>query len=58
MSFFENTRNPQGFGGMTFYNAELLRAFLTKAGFTDMQVDKNEKGWLCVKAHKGAAPKA
>ena len=43
---------------MTFYNAELLRAFLTKAGFTDMQVDKNEKGWLCVKAHKGAAPKA
>lgn len=45
-------------GGMTIYNGEQLRTFLANAGFEDIQIDKNEKGWLCVKAHKGAAQKA
>ena len=31
--------------------------FLTNAGFADIKVDKNEKGWLCVKAYKGATQK-
>ena len=38
--------------GMTIYNGEQLRAFLANAGFTDIQIDKNEKGWLCVTARK------
>ena len=45
MSFFENTRKPQGFGGK-------IMAAMQAAGFSDAQVDKNEKGWICVTARK------
>lgn len=44
-------------GSMTIYNGEQLRTFLANAGFTDIQIDKNEKGWLCVKAYKGTTQK-
>lgn len=36
-------------GGMQIYNGERLRVFLMNAVFEDIQVDKNEKGWICVK---------
>ena len=39
-------------GGMTIYNGEQLRTFLMNAGFADIEIDKNEKGWLCVTARK------
>ena len=39
-------------GGMTIYNGEQLHTFLTNAGFSDIQINKNEKEWLCVTARK------
>lgn len=44
-------------GDMTIYNGEQLHTFLTNASFSDIQVDKNEKGWLCVKTYKGTTQK-
>lgn len=37
-------------GGMTIYNSEQIKAVLTQAGFTDIHVHKNAKGWLCIVA--------
>ncbi|MBQ9083462.1 MAG: class I SAM-dependent methyltransferase [Clostridia bacterium] len=39
-------------GGMTIYTGDQLRTFLANAGFTDIHMDKNAKGWLCVTARK------
>ena len=49
MSFFENTRKPQGLGSKTIYNGEQLRTFIN--------IGKNEKGGLCVKTYKGITQK-
>ena len=38
--------------GMTVYTDSELRAYLEQAGFGEVQVHKNEKGWLCVTARK------
>lgn len=39
-------------GGMTIYNAAQILTALNQAGFTDTQVDKNSKDWICVTARK------
>lgn len=39
-------------GGMTIYNASQILTALNQAGFTDGQVSKNDKGWICVTARK------
>jgi len=39
-------------GGMTIYNDAQLKTVLTQAGFSDIHIHKNEKGWLCVIAEK------
>ena len=38
--------------GMTVYTDSELRAYLEQVGFGEVQVHKNEKGWLCVTARK------
>lgn len=38
--------------GMTVYTDSELCAYLEQAGFGEVQVHKNEKGWLCVTARK------
>ena len=35
-------------GGMTIYNGDQIEKTLQKAGFTDIQIHKNGKGWICV----------
>ena len=39
-------------GGMTIYRDTQLKAALVQAGFSHVEVHKNEKGWLCVTARK------
>lgn len=38
--------------GMTIYKDTELKACLEEAGFANVQVHKNEKGWLCITAVK------
>lgn len=38
--------------GMKIYTADELTQVLTKAGFTDIVMHKNNKGWLCATARK------
>lgn len=38
--------------GMKIYTADELTQVLTKAGFTDIVMNKNDKGWLCATARK------
>ncbi len=38
--------------GMTIYSDVELRAALEQAGFHDIQIHKNQKGWLCVTGQK------
>lgn len=38
--------------GMKIYNSEQIRKSLEGAGFTDIKIDKNRKGWLCVVCKK------
>ncbi len=38
--------------GMTIYRDTQLKAALVQAGFSHVEVHKNEKGWLCVTARK------
>ena len=38
--------------GMTIYKADALKAALKQAGFCDIQIYENEKGWLCLLAGK------
>ena len=40
--------------GMRLYRADQLRTLLEQAGFTSIQIDENEKHWLCVSAEKAA----
>jgi len=35
-------------GGMTIYNGDQIKETLQKAGFTDIHIHKNGKGWICV----------
>ena len=42
----------QKIGGMTIYRDVELKAYLEQAGFRDIQVHKNERGWLCITAQK------
>lgn len=37
---------------MKIYTADELTQLLTKAGFTDIVMHKNDKGWLCATARK------
>lgn len=39
-------------GGMTIYMDVELKAYLEQAGFRNIQVHKNERGWLCITARK------
>lgn len=38
--------------GLKIYTADELTQVLTKAGFTDIVMHKNDKGWLCATARK------
>ena len=38
--------------GMTIYRDVQLQAVLEQAGFTGVEVHKNEKGWLCITARR------
>lgn len=38
--------------GMTIYNTEKILSALWQVGFTNAQVDKNQKGWICIVAEK------
>ena len=38
--------------GMTIYRGEQLQAVMEQAGFSNVQIHKNKKGWLCVTAQK------
>ena len=38
--------------GMTIYRDVQLKAVLEQAGFCDIQIQKNNRGWLCVTAIK------
>ena len=38
--------------GMTIYNDIELRVALEQAGFHDIRIHKNQKGWLCVTGQK------
>lgn len=37
---------------MTIYKDVQLKAILEQAGFHDIQIHKNEKGWLCILVQK------
>ena len=38
--------------GMTIYKDTQLKAILEQAGFRDLQIHKNRRGWLCITARK------
>ncbi len=38
--------------GMVIYTADELKELLTQAGFADIVMHKNDKGWLCATARK------
>lgn len=48
MSFFQNTRKPEGLGG------KIMVAMMNMGhdGFSDVYIEKNKKGWICVRALK------
>lgn len=37
---------------MTIYKDTELKAALEQSGFRDVQIHKNQRGWLCVLARK------
>ena len=39
--------------GMKIYNSEQIKKSVEDAGFTDIKIHKNKKGWLCVVCKKG-----
>ena len=43
---------PEMIDGMTIYKDVALQAALEEAGFTDVVVHKNDKGWLCLTGKK------
>jgi SAM-dependent methyltransferase len=40
-------------GDMTIHTGEQIKEVILQAGFSDVQIQKNRKGWLCVTARKG-----
>jgi len=42
----------QSIGGMTIYSGAQLKNIMIEAGFTNVEINKNGKGWLCVIARK------
>ncbi len=38
--------------GMKIYRSEPIKTYLEEAGFAEIKIDKNEKGWLCVVGRK------
>lgn len=38
--------------GMTIYTSKQLQTALQQAGFSEMEIDENSKGWICVAAKK------
>ena len=43
---------PERIDGMTIYKDTELKAALEEAGFRDVRIHKNDRGWLCVLARK------
>lgn len=39
-------------GGMTIYNGTQIKAILEQVGFSNIRVEKNKKGWICVTAQR------
>ena len=56
MSFFENTRKPDGIGGKIMVSVMNMghKALdvLEQIGFSKVDVQKNGKGWIAVTAQK------
>ena len=42
--------------GMRVYSSEDLRRLLRQAGFSNLKMSENPKGWLCIVAEKKATP--
>ena len=40
--------------GMTVYNSEQIQILLQRAGFTNIKIDTNDKGWLCAVGEKNS----
>lgn len=53
-----NGEDPEGekwleeIEGMTIYNSEQLRLLLQQAGFSNINIDKKDNGWICAAAEK------
>lgn len=39
-------------GGMTIHNGTKIKTVLDQAGFFNIHIEKNVKGWICVTAEK------
>ena len=48
----QNAEWAEKIGGMTIYNGEQIKTYLTQAEFSSVQIHKNEKGWICATARK------
>lgn len=48
----KNDKWTQLIGGMTIYRDAQLKTALREAGFTNIQIHKNKKDWLCVTGQK------
>ena len=48
----EDEKWTEKIDGMTIYRDTELKAHLKQAGFRNIQIHKNEKGWLCITAQK------
>ncbi len=48
----EDEKWTEKVSGMIIYKDVQLKAILEQAGFRDIQIHKNEKGWLCILAQK------
>ena len=48
----EDEKWTEKVSGMIIYKDVQLKAILEQAGFHDIQIHKNEKGWLCILARK------
>lgn len=48
----KDARWTEKISGMTIYRDTQLKAVLEQAGFHDIEIRKNKKGWLCITAQK------
>ena len=39
---------------MTVYNSEQIQILLQQAGFANIKIDTNDKGWLCAVGEKNS----